>query len=71
MAPIPMLILRCGCEVRWKEDALPLCPTHGSQGVASTRHMPKPRFRGAATGPHCLTMELPAWTGVLAGTQEK
>lgn len=70
MANIPMLILRCGCEVRWKEDALPCCPTHGQQGVASTRHMPKPRFRGVATGPHVTTMDLAPWTGVLTG-QEK
>lgn len=67
---IPMLILRCGCEVRWEEDALPLCPTHGQQAVASTRHMPKPRFRGVATGPHVQTMDLPAFGGVISGGEK-
>lgn len=70
MAHIPMLILRCGCEVPFEEDAQVRCPTHGTQAVAATRHMPKPRFRGVATGPHVQTMDLAPWAGVLTG-QEK
>jgi hypothetical protein len=71
MHEIPMLVLRCGCEVPFKDNAQPVCPTHGPQGVASTRHMPKPRFRGTAKGPLVETMDLPPWAGVITGAQEK
>lgn len=67
--PQPALLLRCGCELPYDEDTPPVCPTHGSTGVARTVRMPAPRFRGVATGPHVQPMDLPAWTGRLIGQE--
>jgi hypothetical protein len=65
----PALLLRCGCEVAYQENATPLCPRHGPQGVARTLRMPPPRIRGVASGPHVETVDIGAWTGRLAGSE--
>jgi hypothetical protein len=67
----PALLLRCGCEVAFRENAVPLCPRHGTQAIARTLRMPAPRIRGTATGPHVTPMDLPAWTGRLAGNEKE
>lgn len=71
MKPTPSLVLRCGCTVRFEEDAVTLCPTHGVQGVARVVGMPPPRIRGVATGPHVETMDLPASGIRFAGTAKE
>lgn len=64
----PGLVLRCGCQVTFRDGETPLCPQHGVQAVARTVRMPAPRFRGSATGPHVTPQDLGAWTGRLAGS---
>lgn len=66
----PRLLLRCGCEVAFDHKAsdAPLCPTHGQQSVVRVVGMPKPRIRGTAIGPLVTTVDLPAWTGPLTGS---
>lgn len=63
----PGLALRCGCEIRFVDGELPLCPRHGLQAVARVLRMPKPRIRGVASGPLVKSEDLPAWTGSLRG----
>lgn len=64
----PALLLRCGCEVPFKEKELPICKTHGKQVIVRVLRMPPPRIRGVARGPHVQTQDLPAWTGRLTGS---
>ncbi len=64
----PLLELACGCSVPFVENETPLCPRHGVQRVTQTRHMPAPRIRGVASGPHVETVDLGAFTGRLAGS---
>lgn len=64
----PGLVLRCGCEVTFRDGETPLCPRHGVQSVARTVRMPAPRFRGSATGPHVQSMDLGASTARFAGS---
>jgi hypothetical protein len=66
----PALLLRCGCEVRFEDGAIPMCPTHGNQAVARVLRMPAPRFRGVASGPHVETCDLSAWSGRFAGSEK-
>lgn len=54
------LLLACGCKVRFVDGEPPSCGSHGPQRVVRTLNMPRPRFRGVATGPHVQTMDLPA-----------
>lgn len=63
----PGLILRCGCEVPFVEGQAVSCETHGQQGVARTVRMPKPRIRGAASGPIVQSMDMAAFSGRLVG----
>lgn len=65
----PGLLLRCGCEIRFHDGDAPLCPRHGNQAVSRVLRMPKPRFRGVATGPCVKTEDLPAFVGRLVGTE--
>lgn len=67
----PGLVLRCGCEVRFRDGEVPLCPRHGAQRVVRTVRMPPPRIRGVATGPHVTPEDLGAWTGRLTGSNGK
>jgi hypothetical protein len=67
----PALLLRCGCEVRFRDGELPLCPAHGQQVIVRVLRMPPPRIRGTATGPHVQTADLGAWTGRLVGSEQK
>ena len=65
------VVLACGCERTYREDA-PICPAHGTQRVVRVVRMPAPRIRGVATGPHVTPEDLAPWTGRIAGsdTQE-
>ena len=63
------LLLRCGCRVPFQESADVLCPRHGPQGVARALGVPPPRIRGVASGPHVQMMDLPAFTGRIAGSE--
>lgn len=65
----PSLLLRCGCEIRFRDGETPLCPTHGRQAIARTLRMPAPRIRGSASGPHVQTMDLGVFTGRIAGSE--
>lgn len=65
----PALLLRCGCEVRFRDGETPLCPQHGRQAIARTLRMPAPRIRGTASGPHVQTQDLPAFSGRIAGSE--
>ena len=66
--PPPALLLRCGCEVRFREGQAPCCPKHGVQGVARTVRMPPPRFRGSVIGPHAETADLGPFVGRIRGS---
>lgn len=66
---LPALLLRCGCDVRFREGETPICPQHGRQAIVRTLRMPPPRIRGTATGPHVQTQDLGAWTGRIAGSE--
>lgn len=61
----PALLLRCGCEVAFRDGEKPLCPAHGNQVIVRVLRMGPPRIRGAATGPHVETTDVSAWTGKL------
>ena len=63
------LLLACGCQVRFVDNEPPSCSSHGPQRVVRTIGMPKPRFRGVATGPHVKTEDLPAWSGKIVETE--
>ncbi len=65
------LLLRCGCVVAFRDGQTPICPVHGAQRVARALDMPKPRIRGCATGPCVETVDLPAFTGRLVGSEGK
>lgn len=65
----PGLLLRCGCEVLFRDNEAPICPQHGLQAIARVLRMPPPRIRGVATGPHVQTMDLGAFTGRIAGNE--
>ena len=67
----PGLVLRCGCQVTFREGEQTICPRHGAQGVARTVRMPAPRFVGMATGPHVKTQDMSAYVGRLAGSETK
>ncbi len=67
----PSLVLHCGCEVRFRDGEVPLCPRHGAQRIVRTVRMPAPRIRGCATGPLVKTEDLGAWTGRLKGSESK
>lgn len=58
MIQAPLLILACGCAIHFRDGETPFCAIHGEQRVAETQHMPAPRIRGCATGPHVQTEEL-------------
>ncbi len=60
------LLLRCGCEVPFREGAEPLCPVHAERRVVRVLGMPKPRIRGTATGPLVDTVALEPFTGRIA-----
>lgn len=64
----PALLLRCGCEIPFHDGERPICPTHGNQVITRVLRMPPPNIRGVASGPHVTTVDLPAWTGRLAGS---
>lgn len=68
--PVPHLLLRCGCQVRFRDGEAPICPTHGNQVIVRVLSMPAPRFRGLASGPHVTTMDLGAFTGRIAGSEQ-
>lgn len=59
------LILACGCTVRFVDGDVPACATHGPQRVVRAMTMPRPRFRGAVTGPVAETVDVSAFTGPL------
>lgn len=61
----PALLLRCGCQVSFEDGELPVCPSHGVQGVARVLRMPKPRFRGSASGPLVEQIDLGPFVGRL------
>lgn len=63
------LLLRCGCTVTFRENALVICPTHGSQSVVRAVNFPPPRIRGVATGPHVRTEDLAPSFRRLAGSE--
>lgn len=65
MTQKPGLLLRCGCEVLFRDGETPMCPAHGNQVVVRVLRMPPPRIRGTATGPHVTTEDLGAFTGKL------
>jgi hypothetical protein len=65
------LLLRCGCEIAFRDGETPLCPAHGNQAVVRVLRMPKPRIRGCASGPLVQTVDLGAFTGRLVGGEEK
>ena len=65
----PTLLLHCGCAIHFKDGGEPLCPAHGVQRVVRVLGMPPPRIRGMAKGPHVETVDLPAWTGRLVGSE--
>lgn len=65
----PGLLLRCGCDVVFREGEPPLCPQHGLQGIVRVLRMPPPRIRGVATGPHVHTEDLGAFVGRIAGSE--
>lgn len=67
--PVPSLELACGCTVPFRDGETPECPAHGVQRVVRTRHMPKPTFRGSATGPQVRTEDLGPFVGRLVGTE--
>lgn len=69
MTQEPRLLLRCGCTVLFKDGAKPICPVHGVQVIARVLGMPAPRIRGVAKGPHVTTMDLPAFSGRITGTE--
>lgn len=52
------LLLRCGCQVAFREGHAPICPRHGNQSIARVINMAPPRVRGVATGPHVTPMDL-------------
>lgn len=64
----PTLLLRCGCQIAFREQETPICPTHGNQAVVRVLHMPAPTFRGTVTGPHAQPQDLGAWTGRIVGS---
>jgi hypothetical protein len=66
----PALLLRCGCEVAFRENETPMCPRHGNQAVVRVLRMPKPRIRGTATGPCVSTEDLGAFTGRIVGSDQ-
>jgi hypothetical protein len=63
------LRLRCGCVVPFDDGGQTICPRHGLQSVSRTIGMRKPTVRGVASGPLVQTMDLPAWTGRIAGSE--
>lgn len=65
------LELRCGHVIDWHEGMTPLCPVHGEQGVARTIGAPAPKFRGVCSGPHATSVDLPAFTGRIIGSEAK
>lgn len=66
----PRLLLRCGCEIRFRDGEAPICPAHGLQVIVRVLAMPPPRFRGLASGPHVETVDLGAFTGRIAGSDQ-
>ncbi len=54
----PSLLLRCGCDVAFRDGQNPTCPVHGVQAVARVLRMPAPRFTGHVTGPHATPQDL-------------
>lgn len=65
MKSSPLLLLRCGCQIAFREGESPRCPQHGVQVVCRVLGMPPPRIRGVASGPLVVTEDLPAFTGRL------
>lgn len=65
----PGLVLRCGCEVSYREGSTPICPTHGPQAVARTVRMPPPRIVGVARGPHVTTQDVDPSSHRFAGSE--
>lgn len=63
--PVPELLLLCGCRIVFEDDKAPMCPVHGSQPIRRVLHMPPPKIRGTATGPHVRTEDLTAYVGPL------
>lgn len=64
MSP-PLLILACECAIAFRDGETPFCAIHGEQRVVQTQHMPAPRIRGVASGPHVSTEDLAAHSGRL------
>lgn len=67
--PVPSVELRCGCVLKFIEGETLQCLTHRETRIVQTRHMPPPRIRGVASGPHVTTMDLGAFTGRIAGSE--
>lgn len=65
------LLMRCGCEVVFRDGESPCCGTHQEVRVVRTIGMPAPRFRGTATGPHVTPEDLAPWTGQIVGADTK
>lgn len=65
----PMLLLRCGCSIRFRDGQAPVCPSHGNQPVARVLGMRKPSFRGSCKGPLAKTEDLGTFTGRLVGSE--
>jgi hypothetical protein len=63
----PGLLLRCGCEISFVEGESPVCPTHGNRSVVRVLRMPKPRFRGVASGPCVRSEDLAPFVGRIPG----
>lgn len=61
----PSLVLKCGCEVLFVDGEMPQCAEHGVQSVSRVVRMPRPRFKGVATGPCVTTTDLPPYVGPL------
>lgn len=67
----PALLLRCGCELPFREGQAPICPVHGLQAITRVLRMPPPRFRGTAKGPHVKTEDLAPSMARFAGSEAK
>lgn len=64
------LLLRCGCEIAYRENDH-LCPAHGKQQIVRALGVPPPRIVGVATGPHVIPRDLPPWRGQIVGSEKE